>query len=251
MGEGVSDPLSGIDKIYVISLPQRLDRRRDTEAQLRRIGLDFQDARVEVFDALRPDDAGEFTSIGARGCFLSHLEVLRRARAVGYQSILVLEDDIDFVADFAPRMAAIERLLDRDNWWMFYGAYDPGLDDRGGPDEAVRLAPTKEILTSSFIAYRAVAIGHLIPHLEAMLVRRKGDPAGGPMHFDGALNWFRQAHPEAPVWLAAQPLGWQRSSRTDVHDLAWFDRAPVLRIFVGWIRASGLTRLRRSRHGPH
>lgn len=236
----MTDFFSSFDRIYIVSLPYRLDRRRETDQQLQRFGLGLQHPRVTVFDAIRPADAGEFPSIGAHGCFLSHLEVLRTARAAGHERILIFEDDIHLVADLAVHTAQMQPTLGREDWWMFYGAYDgaPGPESPAGG--MVRLRPDADIVTSSFIAYRREAIGPLIKHLEVILTRRAGDPAGGPMEFDGALNWFRRAHPEAPVWLAVPALGWQRSSRTDVHELRWFDRVPLVRDMVAWARSQGL-----------
>ena len=56
------------------------------------------------------------------------------------------------------------------------------------------------------------------------------------MHVDGAYCWFRHAHPHFRTLLAVPELGYQRSSRTDIHDLRWFDRVPVAREAVAWLR---------------
>ena len=78
---------------YVINLEDRTDRRAEMEQQLRRVG--WQAAFVP---AIRPADAADFPSVGARGCFLSHLATLNRP-AGGH--VLLMEDDLDFVPDFA------------------------------------------------------------------------------------------------------------------------------------------------------
>jgi glycosyl transferase family 25 len=46
---------------------------------------------------------------------------------------------------------------------------------------------------------------------------------------DGVYVWFRRAHPGVVTHFAAPPLGHQRSSRTDIASLAFFDRWPGLR----------------------
>ena len=76
-----------------------------------------------------------------------------------------------------------------------------------------------------------------------MLERQSGDSAGGPMHVDGAYSWFRCAHPALLTLASLHQLGTQRASRTDIHDLRWFDRWRGAR-FV----AQRLRRLRRWRH---
>ena len=43
--------------------------------QLIKIGLNFESPNVELFSAIRPDSQDGFTSIGAKGCFMSHLEI--------------------------------------------------------------------------------------------------------------------------------------------------------------------------------
>ena len=62
----------------IINLIDRPDRRKEMSSQLARIGA--LSANVRFFDAQRPPDRGEFPSLGARGCFESHLSILRSAR---------------------------------------------------------------------------------------------------------------------------------------------------------------------------
>src|SRR5690606_15681426 len=68
------------DRVYVISLASRTDRRKQMAAMLARAGVEICAGVVEFFDAVRSDAADGFPSPGARGCFLSHLAVLRRAK---------------------------------------------------------------------------------------------------------------------------------------------------------------------------
>ena len=49
------------------------------------------------------------------------------------------------------------------------------------------------------------------------------------MHVDGAYNWFRRANPQFKTLLAIPELGFQRASRTDIHELRWYDRVPLFR----------------------
>ena len=51
----------------------------------------------------------------------------------------------------------------------------------------------------------------LLTHLRATLGQRPfGDPAGGAMHFDGALCWFRETHPQHATYVAMPSLARQR-----------------------------------------
>lgn len=56
------------------------------------------------------------------------------------------------------------------------------------------------------------------------------------MHYDGALNHFTSQDPDIVTLATLPALGVQRPSRTDVHDLAWFDRVPALRTVVAALR---------------
>ncbi|MEX1060616.1 MAG: glycosyltransferase family 25 protein, partial [Methyloceanibacter sp.] len=69
--------------ISIINLEHRTDRRIAMQKQLSRIGW-----QAEFFAAIRPDIAADFPSIGARGCFLSHLAVLKNARDAGAKQLV-------------------------------------------------------------------------------------------------------------------------------------------------------------------
>ena len=83
------------DRIRIINLASRKDRRREMERELDRVGLK-NDLRVSYFAAIRPSDAGTFTSIGARGAYESQKQILREAAGAN-QSVLILEDDCEFI----------------------------------------------------------------------------------------------------------------------------------------------------------
>ena len=59
------------------------------------------------------------------------------------------------------------------------------------------------------------------------------------MHVDGAYNWYRRLHPSELALAAVPELGYQRSSRTDVHRLGWADSTPLVKDTI-----AGLRRLR-------
>lgn len=202
------------DRIYVINLPDRLDRRREMAAQLASIGM-AGDPRVAFFPAVRPTDKGDFGSIGERGCFLSHLGALRDAVAQGHRSILILEDDVDWTPAALARNARLDALRDT-GWDFLHGGRG---HDRAAPDGAIlleRLEPERELLLGHFIGLRGDTIGAMVVYLEAMLQRPNGSPEGGPMHVDGAYSWFRRAHPEVAAYVCTPSVAQQRSSRSDI-----------------------------------
>ncbi len=217
--------------IYVINLAHRVDRRKEISAQLALLGLSFASPNVTLFEAIRPPDAGGFDSIGAHGCFMSHLGVLRQAVSLG--NVMILEDDLDFVAnvDTLLRTALAELPA---QWGMFYGSCVIDLVSDGTP--ITRVPSSTSLRTSHFVAFNGPVIAPLVSYLEAILRRPPGHIDGGPMHVDGAYARFRAENPDMTVFAAIPELGYQRSSRTDIHALKWFDRAPGVRQFVEMIR---------------
>lgn len=231
---------SVFDRIYVINLRERADRRREVDIQLRRIGLSLDHPRVTLFPATRFDEAGPFPSLGARGCFDSHLSVLQRHLDSGDDRAIVLEDDVDFIADIVQQLPrVISALKQESDWQMLYSVRPmqpaPG-DDLAAGGVLCRVAPEQPVVMLHFLGISREFAECAVPMLEAIRAREPGDPAGGPMHVDGALNWVRKAHPDVKVVATLQPLAIQRSSRSDIADLKFYDRIPVLRELVGLLR---------------
>ncbi len=230
------NPLSYFDHIFVINLPSRADRRRELERQLRRIGLSLQSPMVELFPAIRPERKGDFDSIGAHGCFLSHLGVLRLAHQRRYSRIVILEDDVNFTPRFEEQIEECVAALQHQPWDVFYGGYK--LHQPIPLAKPLSLLPSDhEALLAHFIALSDRAVSAATEFLSTMLTRRPNDPQGGPMHVDGAYGWMRRAHPDLVSCLAVPQIGYQRRSRTDIHALRWFDRIPVVRTAVAATRA--------------
>ncbi len=229
-------PFPGVDCVYVINLESRADRRLEMSAQLAGIGASFSAAPVRLFTAVRPDGPGAFPSAGARGCFLSHLAVLKDAAAAGHRCIVILEDDLNFADDFSRfGPAVIGRAARDDRCSMFYGGYVVSAA-APLPSPLAVISPETEVQTTHFVGIKQPTIDAAIGYLEAMLARPPGDPQGGPMHVDGAYSWFRRAHPAFTTLLCAPQLGYQRASRTDIHALAWYDKLPIVRQWVERVR---------------
>lgn len=191
-------------KKFVINLESRRDRRDEMERQLNCIGW----TDVQFFPAIRPEDRGGFVSIGARGCFNSHLRVIEEAKE---QAVLILEDDLNFADEFPEKWDHAMRDLPSD-WSIFYPAHY--LDGAGSGVQA--LAPEAAVLCAHFLAINSGAIGLIADELRTMLSREPGDPRGGPMHVDGAYSTIRRLHPELKTYAHFPSLGYQRSSTSDI-----------------------------------
>jgi len=230
--------MTPFDAVYIINLPSRTDRREEMTRELTRVGIDPAAPDIVFFDAVRPADAGGFPSIGTRGCFMSHLGVLKAARDAGHGRILILEDDLNFNRDFRQDYATVEPLLHDSPWGMAYLGYLALTPPVHSKERLFTLAPSTTVSATHMLAFDAGIIPALIAYLEAMLARPAGHPEGGPMHVDGAYSWFRRAHPDVRTVLCIPELGYQRPSRTDIHELKWFDKTPVVRDVVALIRRS-------------
>lgn len=206
---------------YVINLPSRQDRRKQAKRELAKCG-----ATPTFFSAIKPNEAAGFESVGARGCFLSHLAVIRAARDRKLDRILILEDDFKLEPDFAVREAREAVRLQSQPWDIFYG----------GSQLSLSVIPYDQgVLLTHMVGFNGRILGDIVEYLEAMLTRPSGDPAGGPMHLDGAYSWFRASRPDVVTLAAVPPLATQRSSRSDIHP-HWIDGVPLISTAVTALR---------------
>lgn len=106
-----------VDKIFVINLECRRDRKEYMINELRRNEI----TNYEFFKGIRPtlDDVKEWNNeycyhvknqmldskfdkyrIGCLGCLRSHVEICKLSLERGYKRVLILEDDIEFKNDY-------------------------------------------------------------------------------------------------------------------------------------------------------
>ena len=207
------------ERIYIVNLPERADRRQEMDRELQRIGLRMDGRRVRCFGAIRPDDAGDFPSVGARGCFLSHLAILEESIRDGLANVLVLEDDLALdphLLEAPPAMR--ERLADD---WDF--AYLGHVEATSHIAELGWRQSREPMATTHFYGLNGRVLQPLRDHLAACLERPVGHPLGSPMHVDGAYSLFRGREPTVVTLMAAPSLGGQRSSRSDIYPNKWYD----------------------------
>lgn len=76
-----------VDGSFFINLDKRADRCKDFTEEITRMGI-----QSERFPAI------EHTT-GIVGCGYSHLSVLKMAKTRGYKSVLIFEDDFEFIVD--------------------------------------------------------------------------------------------------------------------------------------------------------
>ena len=211
---------------YIINLPERTDRRAEMEKQLGLAGLD-----ATFFPAIRPDAADGFPSIGARGCFMSHLSVLKAA-AGQRRHLLIMEDDLDFVDDFRCQWSAIAQEIEKKSWSIFYPAHV--ID--GLPAGLQEVPAAQGIMCTHFLLVHRDALAGLIAGLVGILRRPPGHPDGGLMHVDGAYSTLRFQNPALRTFAYSPALGRQRPSRSDIAGLKFYDRFSALRFGANFYR---------------
>jgi glycosyl transferase, family 25 len=203
----------------VVNVPARTDRFREISDQLHALQTPFTDGKVELFPAICPQEAAGFTNAAARGCYMSHLEILRDARSRSVETVLMIEDDLYVRPRHVPLLHAVAQRLADHSWGIVYlgHTWEMGHTYEMAQADAALMPFDGDLTTSHFYVVHRTVFDRLIAYLEICLTRPPGDPLGGPMEYDGALNMFRRAHPEVVTLLAQPSLGSQRPSRSDIH----------------------------------
>ena len=221
-------------RIYIINLPSRPDRRHAVLSDLASAGIEADDPRLRIFPGMRPDDAGVFPSRGAHGCYLSHLGILREAIADNLDNVLILEDDLALEPGARQPQPQLVEVLRVGNWDF---AYPGHVEDSGDLTAQPAWQITNQpLVCAHFYGIKRRILPALVGYLEDCMARPEGHPDGGPMHVDGAYSMFRQRNPEVITLICMPSLGGQRSSRSDIYANRWFDRLPVFREAAGLAR---------------
>ena len=193
--------------------------------------------KVEVFQAVRPDNRMGFPNVGARGCFLSHFGILSHAARGAFPNILIMEDDLMISSVLAGAVETLICQLEKTAWGIVYFGHIETVPATGRPQ---LVSYDQPVVTTHFYAVNGPVIPRLVGYMEQVQEREPGDPLGGPMHLDGTLTMFRQANPDVLTLIAHPNLGQQRPSRSDIH-CPWYERLPLVQ------QAADVTRVIRER----
>jgi GR25 family glycosyltransferase involved in LPS biosynthesis len=95
-----------IDKVYIINLERRPDRKKKILTELLKVGItnyEFIDAVdgknpnvYEMYKKLKNEKKSKLKTVGHLGCLLSHVNALKKAYNDGFKQSLIIEDDIFF-----------------------------------------------------------------------------------------------------------------------------------------------------------
>lgn len=210
--------------IDIISLRSRIDRRRRVLQQLSELGIDPEAFGVRFFDGMRFEDPDGFPHRGVRGCFNSHLSLLKICGESG-RPALIMEDDVSFqngsltAASWLP-----EKLVSTDWDILYFGALHSDVTPKPGFN-----LHTGDLIGSHCCAFKPAVAKRLAQYMEDRLTRPYGDPMGGKGFYDAASNDFRAQNPEVKTFLVSPFMATQFSSRTDLGTEKWYDRVPGLK----------------------
>lgn len=211
------------DRIIIINLEKRADRRTEMRRELARIGL-ADDPRVRFFPAIEPSDPGRWKSIGEHGCFMSHRAVVHAAAGAG-ESLLLLEDDCDFTD------AALSSDWGRGSD-VFYGGY--WVPDFADPHQGI-------VQGAHCMGFSARAVKALASFFDGTL-----ENPGSPPPADGVYVDFRREHPDMVANFALPQIAVQRQSASDISP-GRLDRYWLLAPFLRLARAANRRRYRQAK----
>lgn len=216
----------------IINLPSRKDRRRETELEFKRYGFPINVEKVNFFSAVSTQTSDGFPNSGVKGCFLSHMTIIRNAIKTNLKNVLIMEDDICFSKNILEYSSIAIQELENINWDVAYFGHNE-------PNSAVEISWKKvqhPMLLAHFYAINGKTLPLFYDFLQQILSRPPGHPDGGPMHYDGAINTFLNQNSNLQAYFFSKNLGYQRPSRTDLHHITIFDKYFILKIFTLYYR---------------
>lgn len=210
------------DKIYCINLDRRKDRWLEVSKLFNKHNLVVE--RFSACDGIpenythpkeidewnRPKSYSGKLNAGEIGCSLSHKAIMKLISKKKYKSVLILEDDVDFVKNLTSEFNKMIQHLPED-WDMLYIG---GNNKIGHPAqrelEIVNkyYARTRLTLTTSSYAVRQTAVNKIRKFL-------KEEPF--KMAVDTAYTKIQQM-PDIKAYVMRPALSWQGASFSDIRN---------------------------------
>lgn len=202
---------SAFERVYLISLSYREDRRKRALRVLLDAGLISSESKVSVIDAVSGDRVGGgpawwSAGAGAWGCLASHSQCVWRAASDKLESYCVLEDDIVAHSESARVFSEAFAEVSADRWGQFYlGGQFQG--EKPVPVDGSRwlVQPNNVNRTHAFALHRRAFepfqrhIWHAPDYQAAIAAKRKDG-----WHIDDQLG---DAH-DRRVWVTRCPRWW-------------------------------------------
>jgi hypothetical protein len=224
------------DRVSIIHLPEREDRYRALGRELRRLGIDIGGPKVEIPYAPRPADAHGYASRGVYGSFLSHYDILKRARADGIETVWVLEDDAIFSRRLARDQERFVDFLRRTPWDFCYFGHTLSHELHGQPRGLIPYSGSFD--WAHCYAVHARVLPRLLAYLDETTLNPPEHPRGGRMYIDAAYTYFRGHNPDVVSLVANPVLSLQKGCTSSLVGGYWYDRLRLTRPFVALARAA-------------
>jgi glycosyl transferase family 25 len=223
-------------RTYIINLPERVDRKKGIERELKGIGSSLIPGKIELFPGVKPEDTRGFPTKGVLGCYLSHLEILKEAREQSLKNVLVIEDDLALSKRFNRVAKQLSSCLESLDWGIVFLGFFPykglKLTDYYELSSGKLTSPSVSLVSSDyptqgthFYAVNHTSYDRVIDFLEDLLEQRSSNPdfrekldlgEFDPAYIDTAYYLFKLKNPDVYVLNACPNLGWQRDTRSDV-----------------------------------
>jgi glycosyl transferase family 25 len=119
--------MDNINRIFYINLDHRTDRKTEIETELNtHLTHSHYTEKVERFNAIKCSNGS--TGAGAIGCSMSHLEILKLAKARNYKYIIVFEDDFQFLINKDELYTLVDQVFEQVFEQVFAQSLTPALD---------------------------------------------------------------------------------------------------------------------------
>lgn len=214
------------ERIVVISMASRPDRRSRVIRVLARLGLELgKTPGVELFDAICPTEANGFPSAARRGSFLSHSTVAKQALRDKLNNILVIEDDAAFTPAMAQHGGRLVSQLAEIPWHIAFLGY---LNITPPPGPPGWLPLEGERLGTHCYGLKREILPELTEYMHLVETREPGHPDGARFGADPTYVMFCAKTKHCITLMARPNLSVQGSIASDLSP-KWFDRIPGLR----------------------
>lgn len=222
------------DRISIIHLPERKDRFDSMAKELRSLGIRIEDPKIEIPYAPRPIDKNGFPSRGVYGNFLSHLDILRRARDQGLAAVWILEDDAIFSRRLCHMQAALVERLRKTEWDLCFLGHSLTWELAAQPKGLV--TPPADFIWAHCYAVHARVLSRLVAYMERAIDLPEGHPDGGKLYIDAAFTLFRRLNPDVVSLVSNPALSIQKGCFSSLNQRKWYDALPMARPFAAAVR---------------
>ena len=221
------------ERVYIIHLPERLDRYQSLSRELAAVGIDIKGAKVNLLDPPRSIALNGFPSLGVHSNFLSHLGILKECLKDGIERVWILEDDAIFRRQLRQEQEQekLIKQLAKADWDLCYLGH--AIEPKALRAYPTGLVPFKgDFIWAHCYCVHARVLPQLVHYLEETLLNPPGHPRGGRLYLDGAFNLFRRLHPDVVCLVSHPNLSSQKGSPSNLANRSWYDQSPAFKPLV-------------------